>query len=165
MYFTLYIFYYMAIRNETTDSLINSKITNQQITDIKKPEKNDSKNDLNDSLDDAKNLKKSKDSKKPSFLSTILDELKKVEWPDKNYVLRWSVIIVGFTIFFSISLGFIDHFYESATKFVDCTSPAGKDRFFEGEENNRKLSTQCFSEFAQNLAGQKTNEIKEDSNS
>ncbi len=66
--------------------------------------------------------------KKPGFLESTIIELKKVTWPTIEYVIRWSLIIIAFTAFFSIILGFVDLVFESGIKYVDCTSASGRNQ-------------------------------------
>jgi preprotein translocase SecE subunit len=79
--------------------------------------------------------------KPKGFLATTIDELKKVTWPKFGYVLRWSLIIVLFTAFFALTLGFFDHVFNNTIKYVDCTSPSGR---------NQSVND-CNSEFITNI--------------
>jgi len=135
----------MAIRNESTDTLINTNIgSSQKITDVKRPDSNDSNNE-------PKVSDEPKKAKKIGFLASVIDELKKVEWPNLSYITKWSVIIVIFTAVFAVSLSGVDHVYESGVKFVNCTSSQGENKFFDGNS----VSGTCFQEFAQRVIGQK----------
>jgi preprotein translocase SecE subunit len=82
-------------------------------------------------------------SKKRSFLGSVIDELRKVEWPGLRYVLQWSVLVVCFTAVFSLILGASDHVFETGINFVSCSSAKGK---------ARDLGT-CSSEAAKKLFG------------
>ncbi|MEG2201185.1 MAG: preprotein translocase subunit SecE, partial [Raoultibacter sp.] len=44
--------------------------------------------------------KAEKKVKKPNFLSEVRSELKRVTWPTKKDVLRWSVVVVVALVFF-----------------------------------------------------------------
>jgi preprotein translocase SecE subunit len=81
--------------------------------------------------------------KKKSFLSSVIDELKKVEWPGLRYVVNWSVLVICFTAVFSLILGAGDHIFETGINFVSCSSAKGK---------GRDLGT-CSTEFAKKLFG------------
>lgn len=94
---------------------------------------------------DGSKVKDAKKAKKGIIGSTI-EEVKKVNWPSFGYVLKWSVTIVAFTFIFAIVLGVFDHGFKSGIKFIDCSSPQGK---------NRGLS-QCGSELLQDLTLAKT---------
>jgi preprotein translocase SecE subunit len=81
--------------------------------------------------------------KKRSFLGSVIDELKKVEWPGIRYVFQWSVLVICFTAVFSLILGASDHVFETGINFVSCSSAKGK---------ARDLGT-CSTEFAKKLFG------------
>jgi preprotein translocase SecE subunit len=82
-------------------------------------------------------------AKKRSFLGSVIDELRKVQWPGLRYVLQWSVLVICFTAVFSLILGASDHVFETGINFVSCSSAKGK---------ARDLGT-CSSEFAKKLFG------------
>jgi len=118
----------MAITRKNDSSLVETKLT----TDIKV-----------EPLEDKKPLNKPKKTKKPTFISTTIDELKLVEWPNLKYVSRWAVVIILFTITLSLFMGGIDHIFTTAIKFVDCSSP---------QSGNRSLS-ECSNELVVNITG------------
>jgi preprotein translocase SecE subunit len=80
-------------------------------------------------------------TKKESFLKSVITEVKKVQWPKWKYVLTWSLMVVLFTGTFSVILGGADHVFESGINFVSCSSPKGK---------NRDIKT-CGTELAQKI--------------
>lgn len=82
-------------------------------------------------------------AKKRSFLGSVIDELKKVQWPGFRYVINWSVLVICFTAVFSLILGASDHVFETGINFVSCSSAKGK---------ARDLGT-CSTEFAKKLFG------------
>jgi len=65
---------------------------------------------------------RSKAEKKPGFLATTFDELRKVEWPTRRYTFNWSVVIILFTVFISLFMGLVDHTFTSGVRFATCTS-------------------------------------------
>jgi preprotein translocase SecE subunit len=67
-------------------------------------------------------------SKKRSFIASVIDELKKVQWPSFRYVVNWSVLVICFTAIFSLILGGADHVFETGIGFVKCSSPEGDKR-------------------------------------
>lgn len=73
-------------------------------------------------LDENTGLNLRDTEKKTGFLKSTVNELTKVRWPGIKYVLAWSLIIILFTAFFSITLGFVDHFYQTSTVLGDCVS-------------------------------------------
>jgi preprotein translocase SecE subunit len=111
----------MAITRNKSDSLVDAQLTENVVVDIK-PGTTGMKDDQPDPI------KNGKKPKKPGFIKTTIDELKKVEWPKFDYVVRWSGIIIMFTIVIAIALGFFDHLFTGSIKFVDCTSPAGQNQ-------------------------------------
>lgn len=59
---------------------------------------------------DKSTVKKSeKKTKKPSFLREVRAELKRVTWPTKQDVLRWSVVVVVALLFFGIYVAVLDN--------------------------------------------------------
>jgi len=79
--------------------------------------------------------------KKRGFLASTIDELKLTRWPSFGYVLRWSLVIILFTGLFAVVIGFFDNVFTSGIKFVDCSSPQGR---------NRPLA-ECRDDFLKNL--------------
>lgn len=65
--------------------------------------------------------------KKKGFIASTIDELKKVEWPTWNYTVRWTSVIIVFTIAISLFLGFVDNVFTGGLKFVDCTTELTQD--------------------------------------
>jgi preprotein translocase SecE subunit len=116
----------MAITRTKQGNLVETKVDSNSGND----------DQLNTNVQYAKEKTENTD-KKPGFLRSTIIELKKVTWPTIEYVIRWSLIIIAFTAFFSIILGFVDMIFESSVKYVDCTSPQGR---------NQPVST-CNNEF------------------
>lgn len=108
----------MAITRTKKDSLVETKLSEKIVTDIKTTDKETEKNVE----------PKATKTKKPGFIATTIDELRKVRWPSWQYVLRWSGVIILFTFVFSVSLGFFDHAFTGGIKFVDCTSPQSRNQ-------------------------------------
>ena len=96
----------MAVVKKNENSLVNSKIVDDNIKSPSSPEKEVIKDE----------------PKKRGFIATTIDELKKFEWPTFSYVLNWTLVIILFTAVFSVSLGVVDNVFNSGFKFVDCTS-------------------------------------------
>ena len=44
---------------------------------------------------DVKTEKKVKKTKKNGFFNSVINELKKVKWPDKKYIIKYSVATFG----------------------------------------------------------------------
>lgn len=61
-----------------------------------------------------------------NFIASTWAELRKSEWPTFKYVTKWGSVIIIFTAIFSVSLGFFDNTFNSAIRFVDCTSPKSR---------------------------------------
>ena len=96
--------------NSKPDSKVHSSANKNNRTDLKK--------------DASKSKKQSQ--KKKGFLITTIEELKKVTWPNFSYVVNWTMVIVVFTLVFSLSLSFFDHVFGRSVTFVNCTSPQGQ---------------------------------------
>ena len=111
----------MAITRNKKDSLVDAQISENVAVDIK-PGTTGLKDDQPTTVETDKKVKK------PGFLQTTIDELKKVDWPRPGYVLRWSGIILMFTAVVALSLGFFDHLFTGSIKFIDCSSPAGQNQ-------------------------------------
>lgn len=84
--------------------------------------------DLGNSLENSeKKDSKKAQTKKGNFLSdffaTTIQELKLVDWPKFDYILRSAFVIIIFTLAFSLLLGSLDYFFAGLVKFVGCTSP------------------------------------------
>lgn len=112
----------MAITHNKKDSLVETQIGNTLVS---------GNNPLSKEPDitvKSKNNQTKQEVLKPSFFRTTIEELKKVEWPKFGYVLRWAGVIVVFSIVIALTLGFFDHVFTASIKFVDCTSPTGKNQ-------------------------------------
>ncbi len=48
---------------------------------------------------DVKTEKKVKKTKKNGFFNSVINELKKVKWPDKKYMFKYSIATFGTIIF------------------------------------------------------------------
>jgi preprotein translocase SecE subunit len=101
----------MAIINQNKSSLTNTDLGNKIST---------SRNNAESNIPDQ--------SKKRSFLASVIDELKKVQWPSLRYVMNWSLLVICFTAVFSLILGGADHVFETGINFVSCSSAKGKAR-------------------------------------
>jgi preprotein translocase SecE subunit len=101
----------MAIINQNKSSLTNTNIGDKIPT---------TSNNSGSNIPDQ--------SKKRSFLASVIDELKKVEWPGFRYVINWSLLVICFTAVFSLILGGADHVFETGINFVSCSSSKGKAR-------------------------------------
>ena len=82
-------------------------------------------------------------TKKPTFISTTIDELKLVEWPNLKYITRWAGVIILFTIVLSLFMGGIDHIFTTGIKFVDCSSP----------QSGKRNLAECSTELIKNISG------------
>lgn len=49
-----------------------------------------------------KKLKKDKKVKKENFFVGVKNELKKVKWPDKKYIIKYSIVTIVFVLMFSL---------------------------------------------------------------
>ena len=58
----------------------------------------------------AKPAEKPKKAKKPGFLKEVRSEMKRVTWPTKQDVLRWSGVVVVALVFFSVFVLVLDNF-------------------------------------------------------
>jgi len=105
----------MVITTTKKNNLVETKIAGKVVSDIKPNEKKPNpKNEKS-------NSNKTK-TKKKGFLRTTLEELKKVNWPAKNYVVTWGITVIIFTMVFSLFLGFFDNIFSSGLNYVSCTS-------------------------------------------
>jgi len=109
----------MAITRTKKDSLVETKLSEKVVSDIKTATTEPAEKKV-----ETKAVK----IKKPGFIASTIDELKKVQWPTLQFVLRWSGVIILFTFVMSMSLGFFDHAFTGSIKFVDCTSPQGRNQ-------------------------------------
>jgi len=126
----------MAITRTKKGSLVDTKIEDKSLDD-KKPIIEEKKVETS--------LENKIKPKKKGFIGTTIDELKKSEWPSFNYVLRWSAVIVLFTAVFSVILGGFDSSFNNGVKFIDCTSPKGRNQDVRG----------CGTEFLEQLIGRR----------
>ncbi|MBI2627093.1 MAG: preprotein translocase subunit SecE [Parcubacteria group bacterium] len=46
-----------------------------------------------------------------AFLKDVQIELKKVNWPTKQELLKYTVVVIGFTIVLGVFLGGLDYFF------------------------------------------------------
>lgn len=56
-----------------------------------------------------KDAEPAKKKKKKGFLSNVRSEMKRVTWPTKQDVLRWSVVVVCALLFFGICVAVLDN--------------------------------------------------------
>ncbi|MEG0776209.1 MAG: preprotein translocase subunit SecE [Raoultibacter sp.] len=61
-------------------------------------------------VEEKQEKKPEKKAKKPNFLSEVRSELKRVTWPTKKDVLRWSVVVVVALVFFGAYVMVLDNF-------------------------------------------------------
>jgi len=59
------------------------------------------------------------------FFIGVIGELKLVQWPTLGYTIKWSLVIIIFTIFISLFLAFFDNVFASSVEFATCMSPQG----------------------------------------
>ncbi len=111
----------MAVSRIKEDNLVQTDLSSKVVTDVKP------KDVPNEGGEGGKEPEK---NKKLGFIPSVLDELSKVTWPTFDYVYKWTGIIILFTIFFSLILGFADHIFSSGITLVDCTAPAGRGQPF-----------------------------------
>jgi len=124
----------MAITRKSDSSLVDSDL----ISEVKiQP--------LSDKNEQTLDKKSSQKVKKPSFISTTIEELKLVEWPNLDYIWRWASVIIVFTFILAVFMGGIDNIFSGGIKFVDCSSP----------QSGKRTTQECSQEFVKNLAGQK----------
>jgi preprotein translocase SecE subunit len=102
------------------------------------------------STDSDKNLPK-KLEKKRGFIASTIDEMKKVEWPSFKYTSNWAVIIVIFTTFFSLTIGLIDHVFDSGLKYVQCTANITTNASSDKDENNNRFKD-CGTDLVKNIS-------------
>lgn len=126
----------MAITRTKKGNLVDTQIVDKAADD-KKPDISQS-----EPLMAVKAMPK---TKKKGFFATTIDELKKSQWPSLSYVAKWSGVIIVFTAIFSIVLGGFDHTFNNGVKFIDCTSPKGR---------NQNVQS-CSTEFLEQLIGRK----------
>ena len=57
-------------------------------------------------------------SKVVSFTDEVLNELRKVTWPDKDETVHGTVVVVGLTLFIAAALGIYDYVWAEVTQIV-----------------------------------------------
>lgn len=72
---------------------------------------------VKEQLKDEKDYKK---RKKQGFLKTTISELKKVDWPNFGYTLKWSGVVLLFTIVLSLLMGLFDKVFADSMTYVNC---------------------------------------------
>jgi preprotein translocase SecE subunit len=112
----------MAISRIKEDNLVESNLSSKVVTDVKSKDLPENNNTEKDEFEKKKKL---------GFFASVLDELSKVSWPSLDYVFKWTGIIILFTMFFSLILGFADHVFSSGITLVDCTAPSGRGQPFD----------------------------------
>lgn len=69
-----------------------------------------SRKDSSSTAEAAKPVKKEvKRAKKPSFISEVRGEMKRVTWPSRQDVLRWSGVVVAALVFFGVYVFVLDN--------------------------------------------------------
>jgi preprotein translocase subunit SecE len=53
-----------------------------------------------------------------SFANEVVDELRKVTWPDKDDTVQNTVIVIGVTLFIAFALGLYDYVWAEVTQIV-----------------------------------------------
>ena len=53
-----------------------------------------------------------------SFANEVVDELRKVTWPDKDDTVQNTVIVIGVTLFIAFALGVYDYVWAEVTQIV-----------------------------------------------
>lgn len=53
-----------------------------------------------------------------SFTDEVLNELRKVTWPDKDETVHGTVVVVGLTLFIASALGIYDYVWAEVTQIV-----------------------------------------------
>ena len=56
-----------------------------------------------------KSAKKQEKAKKPGFFSEVRAEMKRVTWPTRQDVIRWSGVVVGALVFFGVYVFILDN--------------------------------------------------------
>jgi preprotein translocase SecE subunit len=128
----------MAIRQTKSDTLGQTELTEKQVDQKKSAS----------SLD--KNLPKTL-TKRKGFLASTIEEMRKVEWPSLRYTVNWSVIIVIFTTFFALSIGLIDHVFDSSLKYVQCTATVTTSGNKDAGENSSRIKD-CGTDLVKNIS-------------
>jgi preprotein translocase subunit SecE len=52
------------------------------------------------------------------FTDEVIEELKKVTWPDKDDTVNSTVVVVGVTLFIAAALGLYDYVWAEVTQIV-----------------------------------------------
>jgi preprotein translocase subunit SecE len=53
-----------------------------------------------------------------SFANEVIDELRKVTWPDKDDTVQNTVVVIGVTLFIAFALGVYDYVWAEVTQIV-----------------------------------------------
>jgi preprotein translocase SecE subunit len=128
----------MAIRQTKANTLGQTELTGKQV-------------DPNNSASSSDNSLPKKLQKKRGFFASTIDEMKKVEWPSFLYTRNWAVIIVIFTTFFALSIGLIDHVFDSSLKYVQCTATISSAGSSDTEENSNRYK-ECGNDLIKNIS-------------
>jgi preprotein translocase SecE subunit len=121
----------MAVTQTKQDNLVDSKIVDKDTSSL----------DPNSQEPQQSNSGNSEQPKKAGFFKTTWWELKKVNWPNFSYVVKWSITVIIFAAVFSLFLSFFDHIFNTGLEYLNCTSPEG---------GSQDVST-CNQEFFDNL--------------
>ncbi len=78
-----------VVEAEIVEKKVDSKDKKLE-TKVKKEEKKSEKK-----IENKKTKKKDKKSKKNGFFADVINELKKVKWPDKKYMIKYSIATFG----------------------------------------------------------------------
>lgn len=53
-----------------------------------------------------------------SFTDEVINELRKVTWPDKDETVHGTVVVIGLTLFIATALGIYDYVWAEVTQIV-----------------------------------------------
>jgi preprotein translocase subunit SecE len=53
-----------------------------------------------------------------SFTDEVINELRKVTWPDKDETVHGTVVVIGLTLFIAAALGIYDYVWAEVTQIV-----------------------------------------------
>ncbi len=83
-------------KNEKTNK---KQVVEAEIVDKKSKKKDKKVEEKISKKKDKKQESKVKNSKKSNFFADVINELKKVKWPDKKYMIKYSIATFGTIIF------------------------------------------------------------------
>ena len=99
-----------AVQAEAEGVADSAQATNSEESKKKLFKKSEQNSDSAAEVQSAKKDKeKAKKNKKPGFLSQVRSELKRVTWPTRSEVLRWSGVVVAALLFFGVFVLIFDN--------------------------------------------------------